>query len=98
MRTGNRAADVEGDTVTATTTPPQPSPPTGYALDASWAAERDRLDGLTALYDGATIALCAQVGVGPGWRCAEVGAGTGSVAQLLAGRVGPAGRVVAVDL
>lgn len=71
---------------------------TGYALDSSWYAERDRLSSLTALYDEATTAFCERLGVGDGWRCAEVGAGTGSVAQLLADRVGPSGRVLAVDL
>ncbi|HEV8625235.1 MAG TPA: methyltransferase domain-containing protein, partial [Acidimicrobiia bacterium] len=38
------------------------------------------------------------IGVEPGWRCLELGAGAGSVAQILCRRVGPAGRVVAVDL
>jgi SAM-dependent methyltransferase len=71
---------------------------TGYALDSSWYAERDRLNSLTALYDEATTAFCERLGVGDGWRCAEVGAGTGSVAQLLADRVEPSGRVLAVDL
>jgi ubiquinone/menaquinone biosynthesis C-methylase UbiE len=67
-------------------------------LDPSWYAERDRLNSLTRLYDATTIDLCEQVGVGDGWRCAELGAGTGSVAQLLAERVGPTGQVLAVDL
>lgn len=71
---------------------------TGYALDSSWHAERDRLDSLTALYDEATIAFCERLGVGGGWRCAEVGAGTGSVAQLLVDRVAPSGHVLAVDV
>jgi SAM-dependent methyltransferase len=73
-------------------------PVTGYALDSSWYAERDRLNSLTALYDEATITFCERLGAGDGWRCAEVGAGTGSVAQLLADRVGPSGGVLAVDL
>src|SRR5207253_1047892 len=33
-----------------------------------------------------------------GWRCLEVGAGAGSVARWLAGKVGPSGTVVASDL
>jgi SAM-dependent methyltransferase len=36
--------------------------------------------------------------VGEGWRCLEVGAGYGSIARWLAGRVGPLGRVVATDI
>jgi SAM-dependent methyltransferase len=71
---------------------------TGYALDQSWHAERDRLNSITGLYDATTIDVCERVGLAEGWRCAEVGAGTGSVAQLLAERVGTSGRVLAVDL
>ena len=39
-----------------------------------------------------------DLGVGPGWRCLDVGDGDGSVARWLAGRVGPEGRVTATDL
>jgi SAM-dependent methyltransferase len=69
-----------------------------YALDPSWHAERDRLTSLTALYDEGTLDLAVRLGLGPGWRCADVGAGTGSVARLFAQRVGPSGQVLAVDL
>ncbi|HET6877227.1 MAG TPA: methyltransferase domain-containing protein [Jatrophihabitans sp.] len=71
---------------------------TAYALDPSWHAERERLSSLTALYDEPTMKICERVGLGPGWHCAEVGAGTGSVAAGLAERVGRFGHVVAVDL
>jgi ubiquinone/menaquinone biosynthesis C-methylase UbiE len=84
--------------MTATTTVPPARPSTAYALDPSWYAERDRLTSLTGLYDATTIGICEQLGLGGGWRCAEIGAGTGSVAELLADRVGASGRVVAVDL
>jgi SAM-dependent methyltransferase len=40
----------------------------------------------------------ARLGIGPGWRCLEVGAGAGAVARWMAARVGPTGRVTAVDL
>jgi SAM-dependent methyltransferase len=69
-----------------------------YALDQSWYAERDRLTSLTALYDEGTVDLAVRLGLGPGWRCADVGAGTGTVARLFAERVGPGGRVLAVDV
>jgi SAM-dependent methyltransferase len=36
--------------------------------------------------------------VGPGWRCLEVGAGSGSVARWLGERVAPGGHVVAADI
>src|SRR5262249_13567684 len=45
-----------------------------------------------------TTRRLTDLGVGPGWRCLDVGAGDGSVARWLADRVGPAGRVVATDL
>ncbi len=38
------------------------------------------------------------IDVGAGWRCAEVGAGAGSVALWLARRVAPTGQVVALDV
>lgn len=38
-----------------------------------------------------------RLGLGPGWRCADVGAGGGDVAVALAEMVGHEGRVYAVD-
>jgi ubiquinone/menaquinone biosynthesis C-methylase UbiE len=70
----------------------------GYALDASWYAERARLDSLTALYDPGTLAVCERLGLAPGWRCLDVGAGTGTLALALADRVAPSGKVVALDI
>lgn len=69
-----------------------------YALDASWHAERDRLNGLTALYDPGTLSVCDRIGVAHGWRCLDLGAGTGALAVALADRVGPSGNVVALDI
>jgi SAM-dependent methyltransferase len=68
-----------------------------YALDPAWHAERERLGSLTRLYDPTTLRLVDDLGLATGWRCADVGAGTGSVAQLLARAVGPEGSVLAVD-
>jgi SAM-dependent methyltransferase len=45
-----------------------------------------------------TISRLTELGVAAGWRCLDVGAGRGSVARWLRDRVGPDGRVVAVDL
>lgn len=56
---------------------------------------------LTAIedrYDRGTMRHLADRGVGPGWRCLEVGAGSGSIAAWLSERVGPAGHVLATDL
>jgi SAM-dependent methyltransferase len=69
-----------------------------YALDQAWHAERERLNSLTALYDAATLDFCRGLGLASGWRCAEVGAGTGSVAESLAAEVGDIGFVLAADL
>ncbi|MBV9607193.1 MAG: methyltransferase domain-containing protein [Solirubrobacterales bacterium] len=83
----------------AATEPATADPPTaGYVLDANWHAERARLDSLTRLYDPRTLAVCDQLGLAAGWRCLDVGAGTGSLALALAERVAPAGSVVALDI
>lgn len=70
---------------------------TSYALDPAWHAERERLGSLTRLYDRTTLRLAEDLGLAAGWRCAEVGAGTGSVAQRLAASVGAEGHVLAID-
>jgi SAM-dependent methyltransferase len=79
---------------TAISTPPAP----GYALDSAWHAERERLDSLTRLYDAGTLEVVDRLGITAGWLCLDVGAGTGSLAQMLAERVAPAGQVIALDV
>lgn len=69
-----------------------------YVLDQAWHGERDRLRSLQACLDPVTTRFLAQVGIGPGQRCLEVGAGAGSIAFWMAEQVGADGRVVAVDL
>jgi SAM-dependent methyltransferase len=70
----------------------------GYAYDHAWTEERVRLAGLEAALDPGTRAHLTRLGVGPGTRCLEVGAGGGSVAFWLAEKVAPGGTVVATDL
>lgn len=60
--------------------------------------EAGRLRLLETCRDPGTIRRLDRLGVGPGWRCLEVGAGRGSIARRLAERVGPTGTVVAADL
>ncbi len=68
-----------------------------YVLDQSWHAERERLGSLTALYDETTMRISEQLGLAAGWRCLELGAGTGSIAEAFADRVGTTGEVMALD-
>ncbi|NUS07871.1 MAG: methyltransferase domain-containing protein [Nonomuraea sp.] len=71
--------------------------PTGYLFgDRDYVSEQHRC--LELAYDPMTLDRLAGTGVGPGWRCLEVGAGGGSVAEWLAGRVGPTGSVLATDI
>lgn len=69
-----------------------------YVFDAEWEKERERLAGLEGWLDPGTVRHLETVGVGPGWRCLEVGGGGGSIARWLCARVGSGGRVVATDL
>jgi SAM-dependent methyltransferase len=69
-----------------------------YTLDNAWRAARERLAHLEAACDWLTAEHLDTVGVGPGRHCLEVGAGGGSVVRMLCDRVGPEGRVLAVDL
>jgi SAM-dependent methyltransferase len=69
-----------------------------YTYDHAWTEERRRLAGLEAALDPGTQLHLTRLGVGPGTRCLEIGAGGGSVAFWLAGRVRPGGTVVATDL
>ncbi len=69
-----------------------------YVFDNAWEHARRRLTLLEQCYDAGTIRRLQALGVQPGWRCLEAGAGAGSVTRWLCSRVGPTGRVLAVDL
>lgn len=58
--------------------------------------EHERVTVLASVMDPATFSVLESIGVAPGWRCLDAGAGAGSVGRWLAGRVAPA-TVVAVD-
>jgi SAM-dependent methyltransferase len=70
----------------------------GYLLDNAAAAAGLRMDALAQLFDASTFRRIDALGIVPGWRCWEVGAGGPTVVRWLSGRVGPAGRVLATDL
>jgi SAM-dependent methyltransferase len=69
-----------------------------FAIDADVEAEGARLRLIERASDAATFRHLDRLGVRAGWRCLEVGAGGGSVAAWLGERVGPTGRVLALDL
>jgi SAM-dependent methyltransferase len=69
-----------------------------YLFPHSWEGEGDRLDALTNALDPVTRRHLLGRGLTDGWRCLEVGAGTGSVARWMAEQAGPKGRVLATDL
>ena len=69
-----------------------------YVLDHHQEGERERLALMSRLLDPMHRRHIERLGVGPGARTLEVGCGNGSVSAWLAGRVGPDGRAVAVDL
>jgi SAM-dependent methyltransferase len=69
-----------------------------YVPDQAWHKERERLDAMEELWDPGTRAVIESLGVAPGWRCLEVGAGAGSIAAWLAEKVAPSGQVLATDV
>lgn len=60
-----------------------------------WARDADRLD---AAFRPLTDALVQHAAVQPGERVLDVGCGCGELTGLLAGRAGPGGAVLAVDV
>ncbi|MEU6663146.1 methyltransferase domain-containing protein [Streptomyces sp. NPDC046821] len=60
------------------------------------AGEAERIDFGALAYDDTTMARLWALGVGPGWRCLDVGAGTGTVSRRLLDEARVAG-VLAVD-
>ncbi|WP_330350135.1 methyltransferase [Streptomyces sp. NBC_00582] len=70
----------------------------GYLLDNQQTEAAERFDAFATLFDPTTFRHLEGLGVGPGWRCWEVGAGGTSVVTWLAKKVGPTGKVVATDI
>ena len=60
--------------------------------------ELERLTIQASILDPITIRHLETIGVAERWKCLEVGAGAGSIAQWLSRRVGPTGRTVATDI
>jgi len=70
----------------------------GYLLDNAAADAGGRFGALSALFDPVTAGHVDALGIRPGWRCWEVGAGGPSVPRLLRDRVGSSGYVLATDV
>jgi SAM-dependent methyltransferase len=56
-----------------------------------------RQEAVAALFDPVTFRHLEELGVGPGWRCWEIGAGGTTVASWLAKKAGPTGKVLLTD-
>lgn len=69
-----------------------------YLLANAESEAANRLDALSAVFDPWTCAHLQAFAIQPGWRCWEVGAGAGSVAEWLAGQVDADGAVLATDI
>ena len=73
-------------------------PEEGYLLDNRQQEAGARFRALSALFDPVTFGHMDRLGIAPGWRCWEVGAGGPSVPAWMATRVAPSGRVLATDI
>ncbi|MGY1698100.1 class I SAM-dependent methyltransferase [Geodermatophilus sp. SYSU D00766] len=69
-----------------------------YILDDAATSEYQRLDLMSKILDPWTRGYLRALGVGPGWRCLELGGGNGSIAEWLCEEVGPSGSVTAIDV
>jgi SAM-dependent methyltransferase len=69
-----------------------------YLLDNVAAETQGRFAGLEACFDATTFRYLTALGIGPGWRCWELGAGSGSVSRWMAARVGDEGSVLTTDI
>ncbi|MFE0458178.1 class I SAM-dependent methyltransferase [Kitasatospora sp. NPDC058965] len=69
-----------------------------YAFAGAAELAEAQLRALSETYDLFTLQRLAATGVGRGWRCLEIGAGDGTLARWLAGRVAPGGEVLATEL
>jgi SAM-dependent methyltransferase len=70
----------------------------GYLLDNRAVEAGARFAAMSEIFDPWTFRHIDELGIAPGWRCWEVGAGGANLPLWLAGRVGPEGHVLATDL
>jgi SAM-dependent methyltransferase len=70
----------------------------GYLLDNRRQEAKTRFEAIADLFDAWTFQHIQHLGIQPGWRCWEVGAGGTNVPAWLAKQVGPEGHVLATDI
>lgn len=69
-----------------------------YVFDSAAEEAGGRFTALEACYDPVSRRQLARTGLTTGWRCLEVGGGSGSLGEWMAHRVGPAGEVTVTEL
>src|SRR3954453_7559124 len=69
-----------------------------YLLDNQQIEAARRLAAFSALFDQPTFRHLPEIGLGPGWRAWEVGAGGPRVPDWLGHQVGPHSDVLSTDL
>jgi ubiquinone/menaquinone biosynthesis C-methylase UbiE len=69
-----------------------------YMFDEASTLEYQRLDLMSKILDPWTREYLGALEVGQGWRCLELGARNGSIAEWLCDTVGPSGSVTAIDI
>jgi SAM-dependent methyltransferase len=69
-----------------------------YVFDNAGTETPRRWTALERLFDSQTKQHLAARGVRAGWRCLEVGGGSGSIARWLQQQVAPGGRVLVTDI
>src|SRR5215470_10862662 len=69
-----------------------------YVLIKDFSGEHERLELLEQMADGFSVAAIRAAGFSTGWKCLEVGSGSGSIARWLARESGDPSLVTATDL
>ncbi|WP_232374719.1 class I SAM-dependent methyltransferase [Mycolicibacterium mengxianglii] len=67
----------------------------GYVFSGESSEESSRLGALETLWDPGSKQVLSELGVGPGWRCLEIGPGGGSLVEWIAER---GAAVTAIDI
>lgn len=77
---------------------PRPGRPNSYVFSDTSDREGARLRLMASLLDPLHRPSLQAAGIGPGARCLEVGAGTGTIARWVSSQLGPGGHVQATDI